>query len=244
MRMVVAEDDVTLPIILVMITNTSTGRSTLVLGMIDSGAGRNILSLQIVKKLDLPAEKMLMHVHTVNCEVVEEKVLASFILSSVDKEYNVHISNALAGDLLTGEADIAPCRRDFTNQSHLCDVPFPKANGPVQIIIGAAHYNPTMPVEARRGPSGSLTAFRCGFGWTVAGKSGRRSDDAAVINAIHVDNVALSKSLDRMFYHDFAIVSEEEMGQSEENCRAVKWVKEAIYFDKKLQKYVVGLPWL
>merc|ERR1712074_13088 len=66
----------------------------------------------------------------------------------------------------------------------------------------------------------------------------------AVINAIHVDNVALSRSLDRMFYHDFAIVSEEEVGQSEENRRAVKRVKETIYFDEKLQKYVVGLPWL
>ena len=34
------------------------------------------------------------------------------------------------------------------------------------------------------------------------------------------------------------------MGQSEENRRAVKRVKETIYFDEKLQKYVVGLPWL
>ena len=140
--------------------------------------------------------------------------------------------------------DVAPCQRNFTNQSHLRDVPFPKANGPVQIIIGAAHYDATMLVEARRGPSGSLTAFRCGFGWTVAGKSGRRSGDAAVISAIHVDNIALSKSLDRMFYHDFAMVFEERMGQSEENRRAVKRVKETIYFDKKLQKYVMGLPWL
>ena len=243
MRTVVAEDDVTRPIVPVKITNASTGRSTVVLGMIDSGADRDVLSLQIVKKLDLPTEKMLMRVHTVNCEVVEEKVLASFILSSIDEEYNVHISNALTGELLTGEADIAPCQRDFTSQSHLRNVPFPKVNGPVQLIIGAAHYDATMPVEARRGPSGSLTAFRCGFGWTVAGKSGRRSDDTAVINAIHVDNVALSKSLDRMFYHDFAIVSEEEMGQSEENRRAVKRVMETIYFDENLQKYVVGLPW-
>ena len=99
---------------------------------------------------------------------------------------------------MTGEVDVAPCQRNFTNQSHLRDVPFPKANGPVQIIIGAAHYNATMLVEA----------------------------------------------LDRMFYHDFAIVFEEEMVQSEENRRAVKRVKDTIYFDKKLQKYIMGLPWL
>ena len=211
--------------------------------MIDSGADRDVLSLNIVKRLDLPTEKMLMRVHTVNCEVVEEKTLASFILSSVDNTYNVHISDSLTGNLLTGDSDVAPCHRDFTNQSHLRDVPFPTAEGPIQIIIGAAHYDATMPTEARRGPSGSLVAFKCGFGWTVAGKSGRRSDDIAVINAIHVDNVTLSKSLDRMFYSDFAIVSEEEMGQSEENRRAVERVKKTIYFDKVLQKYVVGLPW-
>ena len=139
MRTVVAEDDVTRPIVPVKITNASTGRSTVVLGMIDSGADRDVLSLQIVKKLDLPTEKMLMRVHTVNCEVVEEKVLASFILSSIDEEYNVHISNALTGELLTGEADIAPCQRDFTSQSHLRNIPFPKVNGPAQLTIGAAH---------------------------------------------------------------------------------------------------------
>ena len=107
--------------------------------MIDSGADRDVLSLQIVKKLDLPTEKMLMRVHTVNCEVVEEKVLASFILSSIDEEYNVHISNALTGELLTGEADIAPCQRDFTSQSHLRNVPFPKVKG-------------TCPIDHRRRP--------------------------------------------------------------------------------------------
>ena len=85
MRTVVAEDDVTRPIVPVKITNASTGRSTVVLGMIDSGADRDVLSLQIVKKLDLPTEKMLMRVHTVNCEVVEEKVLASFIAEGQSK---------------------------------------------------------------------------------------------------------------------------------------------------------------
>ena len=243
MRTVIAEDDVTRPIVPVKITNASTGRSTVVLGMIDSGADRDVLSLQIVKRLDLPTEKMLMRVHTVNCEVVEEKTLASFILSSIDGDYSVHISDALTGNLLTGEADVAPCHRDFSDQSHLRDIPFQKADGPIQVIIGAAHYDATMPTEARRGPSGSLTAFKCGFGWTVAGKSGRRSDDTAVINAIHVDNASLSRSLDRMFYHDFAIVSEEELGQSEENRRAVERVKKTIYFDERLKKYVVGLPW-
>ena len=101
MRTVVAEDDVTRPIVPVKITNALTGRSTVVFGMIDSGADRDVLSLNIVKRLDLPTEKMLMRVHTVNCEVVEEKTLASFILSSLDETYNVHISDSLTGNLLT-----------------------------------------------------------------------------------------------------------------------------------------------
>ena len=243
MRTVVAEDDVTRPIVPVKISNAMTGRSTVVLGMIDSGADRDVISLQIVKKLDLPTSKMLMRVHTVNCEVVEEKVLASFILTSIDGEYCVNVKDALSGELLTGEGDVAPFRRDFKDQSHLRDIPFPKADGDVQIIIGAAHFDATIPTEVRRGPAGALTAFNCAFGWTVAGKRGRRSDDSVVINAIHVDNEQLSKSLDRMFYHDFSIVSEEEIGQSEEHRQAVERIRETIYFDEKLQKYVVGLPW-
>ena len=106
MRTVVAEDDVTRPIVPVKITNALTGRSTVVFGMIDSGADRDVLSLSIVKKLDLPTERMLMRVHTVNCEVVEEKTLASFVLSSLDETYNVHISDSLTGNLLTGDSDI------------------------------------------------------------------------------------------------------------------------------------------
>ena len=229
MRTVVAEDDVTRPIVPVKITNALTGRSTVVFGMIDSGADRDVLSIQTVKKLDLSTERMLMRVHTLNSEVVEEKTLTSFILSSIDGDYNVHVSEALTGNLLTGEADVAPYHRNFSDQSHLRDVPFPEAEGPVQIIIGAAHYDATMPTEARRGPLGSLTAFKCGFGWTVAGKGGRRLDGAAVINAIHVDNLASSKSMNRTCYHDFATVSEEEMGQSEENLWSAEGVKRTMY---------------
>merc|ERR1712055_1274263 len=33
------------------------------------------------------------------------------------------------------------------------------------------------------------------------------------------------------------------MGQSEENRRAVERIRKTIYFDEKLQRYVVGLPW-
>merc|ERR1711911_377448 len=83
--------------------------------------------------------------------------------------------------------------------------------------------------EARRGPPGSLTAFKCGFRWTVAGKGGRRLDGAAVINAIHVDDLASSKSMNRTCYHDFATVSEEEMGQSEENLWSAEGVKKTKY---------------
>ena len=53
MRTVVAEDDVTRPIVPVKITNAMTGRFTVVFGMIDSGADRDVLSIQTVKKLDL-----------------------------------------------------------------------------------------------------------------------------------------------------------------------------------------------
>ena len=134
----------TRPIVPVKITNALTGHSTVVFGMIDSGADWDVLSLNIVKELDLPTEKMLMRVHTVNCEVVEEKTLASFILSSVDETYNVHISDALTGNLLMGDSDVAPCHPDFSDQSHLRDVPFPSAEGPIQIIVGAAHYDATI----------------------------------------------------------------------------------------------------
>ena len=43
--------------------------------------------------------------------------------------------------------------------------------------------------------------------------------------------------IDRIFYNDFPIVTDQEMGLSQENRTAIKLLQESIHFDEDLQKY-------
>ena len=104
----------------------------------------------------------------------EIRELKAFTMQSVDEEYVVDVNDALVGDLLTSERDIPPFLRDLSDQPHIEGIKFPEAEGGVMMIIGAAHADAAVAQEIRRGPSGSLTCFRCLFGWTVCGKTGKR----------------------------------------------------------------------
>ena len=57
------------------------------------------------------------------------------------------------------------------------------------------------------------------------------------VDAILCDNFS------RIFYHDFACVLEEEVGESFENRKAIAMLKESIQFDEEKKKYVITLPW-
>ena len=58
-----------------------------------------------------------------------------------------------------------------------------------------------------------------------------------------VDNAVLHQDLEKIFYHDFATVSEEEMGESQENKDAIAQLMASIRFDNEKGKYRIGLPW-
>ena len=226
--------------------------------MIDSGADRDVISTSVIRSLLIPTKTVQMTVITVGSHVVEDRFIASFTMQSVDEEYIVDINDALVGDLLTSERDIPPFLRDLSDQPHIKGTKFPEAEGGVMMIIGAAHADAAVAQEIRRGPSGSLTCFRCLFGWTVCGKTGKRGRDIASINAIAtddrvlndnidriLDNRVLNSNIDRIFYHDFAssIVSQEEMGDSLENVRACKMLEEKTYFCPMVKKYFAPVTW-
>ena len=58
-----------------------------------------------------------------------------------------------------------------------------------------------------------------------------------------VDDANIGRELKDLFYWDFPLVNEEEIGESEDNRRAIKMLKESIRFDGSFGKYVVALPW-
>ena len=212
--------------------------------MIDTGADRDVISGNLITKLDIPTVITELHVVTVDKELTSERPLASFTIESLDKEYRAEVNDALVGDLLTGENDVPPSRRDLSSCRHLSGIVFDDISGGVEMIIGAAHISATAPTELRRGGvNDNVVGMKCTLGWTIAGVLGRSSPEDVALNAISADNDMLRQSLDRIFYHDFAIVSESELGESKEHREAIEQLAKTIRFDEEVGKYFVGLPW-
>ena len=215
-----------------------------IFAMIDSGADRDVISHDVIKHLRISTNMVQMKVVTVDNCVTENRLLASFTLRSTNSEYIIDVNDALVGNLLTSEKDIPPFLRDLSDQPHVRGIRFPEVTGGVKMIVGAAHSDAAIAQELRRGPPGSLTCFRCSFGWTISGKTGKKGLDVASINAISVDNSDLHQSFDRIFYHDYgSVVSSEEMGDSIENKRACETLEKKIYFCDVTKKYFAPVTW-
>ena len=119
--------------------------------MIDTGADRDVISGNTITRLDIPTVITELRVVTVDKQIVSERPLASFTIESLDKEYRAEVNDALVGDLLTGENDVPPSRRDLSSCRHLSGIVFDNVPGGVEMIIGAAHITATAPSELRRG---------------------------------------------------------------------------------------------
>ena len=190
--------------------------------MIDTGADRDVISDRLIKRLDIHVDQTILRVVTVDKEICTEHPLASFLLESLDGEYSVTINNALLGNVLTGEHEVPPSRHDLTSCPHLAYIVFPEVEVNVEVILGAAHIAAWLPLDVRHGGSGeNLVGIRTYLGWTIAGRLGRSSPDNVAINTILTDNEQLRQSLDRIFYNDFSVVSEEELGESRDHIQAV-----------------------
>ena len=212
--------------------------------MIDTGADRDIISEQLIKKLDIETNVTILRVVTVDNEMCSERRLASFSFESMDGEYCATVNDALVGRILTGENDVPAPRRDLSGCPHLNDITFADVEGNVEVILGAAHIAAWLPLDVRRGSSrDDIVGIKTRLGWTIAGRLGRSSPNDAAINAISTDNEILRKSLDRIFYHDFAVISEEELGESKSHLEAIEQLAKSIRFDEEVKKYFVGLPW-
>ena len=68
-------------------------------------------------------------------------------MESLDGEYSVTVNDALVGNILTGEHEVPPSRRDLTSYSHLADITFPEVEGNVKVILGAAHIAAWLPLD-------------------------------------------------------------------------------------------------
>ena len=229
---------------LVRIRNIDTDASELVYAMLDTCADKDIISEDVVKRLDLTQTTKTMTVQTVETKITQQRRLASFAVESIHSPYTVDIDQALVAKVWCGENDLPPAKRDLSKYEHLKGVEFDNADADIGMILSVAHADTWSTGSCIRGPRKTPTALTTEWGNTVFGVSGQRDPSTAGVNFVTTNDKLLKDNFNRIFYHDFPQVTAKEMGDSHENRRTILILEKGIYFDEALQKYVCPLPWL
>ena len=186
-------------------------------------------------------------VTTVNSIETESRALVDVTIESTDGEYEAIVDNVLVGRLLTSDSDTPPSKRDTSTYTHMNDITFKDYPAKVEMIISAAHADAWMGLPGsdnfRQGPQKQPMAMKTKFGWTLLGACGKKKTDRISCYRISVDDASIKADVDRIFYNDFTVISEEEMGESRDHRYATQQLEETIKKDETAGKYSVGLPW-
>ena len=215
----------------------------LVYAMLDSGSDRDVISEELIADLELAQKRKTVTVQTVEGSITEHRQFVDIRIQSIDGSYNAEVSDVLVGKLVAGKTDIPPAKRDTAALRHVENIEFEDIDAGILMIIGVSHAEAWTGVEMRRGSPRQPMAMKTSFGWTLIGGWANNDTLNIAYQSTVIDNAALHKDLERIFYHDFATVSEEEIGQSRENKNAISQLESSIRFDTNKQRYVIGLPW-
>ena len=80
------------------------------------------------------------------------------------------------------------------------------------------------------------------FGWTVAGMSGRRDTESAIISSLSTDDLKLKEDLARIFNNDFPFIKDDGKKLSKEANYALKQLEKSVKWDEKNRRYTSGIP--
>ena len=206
--------------------------------MLDTGSDRDVISEELLMDLELTQRRRPVTIQTVEASTIDYRHFVYFRIQSMHGSYN-----ALVGKLVAGKTDIPPAKRNLAALCHVENIELDIIDAGIFMIIGISHPEAWTGVEVRRGSPRQPIAMKTNFGWTLVGRWASSNTLNIAYQSTIIDNAVLHKDLERIFYHDFATVSEEEIGQSRENKNAIAQLQNSIRFDTEKKKYVIGLPW-
>ena len=76
--------------------------------MLDTGSNCDVISEDIIFRLNMATTTRMMTVKTVSCTNIQDRKLAKFTLRSITGSYNANIEEALVGKLLTSNSNCPP----------------------------------------------------------------------------------------------------------------------------------------
>ena len=228
----------------VKLTNKKTQKSKLIWALLDGCSDKDIFEEEIASDLGIQTTEHSVSMTTVEGKVNVVKYLGDLSISSMDESYDCDINDAIFAPFPKARNDIPPIRRDLSKFPHLASVEFPDIEGDkISGIISAAHQSSWLGGKVIRGPKGQPMAYQTAFGWTLSGCTGKKPINEAASNKISVDDLGLKESMSKIFYNDFTVVSDEQIGDSVEAREAHQQLKDSVRFDDDEGKYRSGLTW-
>ena len=194
------------------IKNLENGNSADVYALMDTGSDRDVIDEGVASELGLHRKSKMMNVCVLGGKDLGPRELAEIEIRSMDGKYQAYIENALIGNLLTCNSDVPPAKMDLTKWKHIeeAQIPFININSEVRMIISVDHCESLAQSDPKKRIMGPPHAVETDFGWTIFGQD--KNFRPTKINMARTSDEALQEKLDRIFFHDFTGVSEEEMG--------------------------------
>ena len=105
---------------------------------------------------------------------------------------------------------IPPARQNWSSYPHLCSLVFEDHDAELELIISCAHGHTWMAQEV-------VSGVKMSFGWTVVGACGKSASSSITYNALSANKERLHQDIDQIFYNNFPIITDQEIGLSQEN---------------------------
>ena len=168
--------------------------------------------------------------------------MANVTLSSETSNFDIDIEEAVIGNIIAGDNDIPPARRDLSHIFQFDDIPFLDAGGPLHMIIDTGHikFHGRPFVEDH---NSHLAAVQTDLGWTVMGREAKRGSAPSSCASVSISYASILRDVDKIFMHDFPPVTKEQIGPSLQDQRTIKFLEDNIEFDNQICRFVSPIPW-
>ncbi len=225
--------------------NVETGEREKIYGLLDTGADRDYLSLELARRLGIQLEESEFPVASFEEVKCKRRDTATFVIESILGDYEVMIEDALVGRFPEAGRDLPPSKRNWQAFEHLEDLEFIDIPARVEMIISVAHsdaWTPNCAEEVRKGLPGQPTAIWTKFGWTVQGVAGRRDNSRANIALLSTANQQLDDKLNQLLETDFPFILKDEKTLSKDAQHALQQMRDSIKWNIPEEKYSLALP--
>ena len=220
------------------------GRYTDAYGLIDTGSNKTVVTKAFQEEFKIKTEQEMITLNALNSSSSRYREVAHISLKSlVDPSCVIEDVEVFVVDSIPVDGKQIPRQALVDGYPHLRGVKLNELPlDDVQILIGTDLAYEFAPSDLRKSPNSSLIAFHSSLGgWTVMGKSSKRTDRSAWAAFASFENQGLDEKLEQMFKMDFPESASEKVGLSQDDRRAEQILKDTCKF--KDGRFEIGLLW-